>query len=100
MYAPLALARRLKKSFFTSLLLFSVFCFILPSSCSAASKPEAQKKFAHISEEKMNEARALWGKPPKEYNMTDGRKENERREKALLNQIKDAKKRYGIEDDN
>ena len=45
MYAPLALARRLKKSFFTSLLLFSVFCFILPSSCSAASKPEAQKKF-------------------------------------------------------
>lgn len=64
------------------------------------SPPEAQKKFARISAEKMNEARALWGKPPKEYNMIDGRKENERREKALQNQIKDAKKRYGIEDDN
>ena len=46
MFTPQAFARKLKKDFSTSLFVFGLLFFLLPcSSCSAASKPETQKKF-------------------------------------------------------
>ncbi len=46
MFTPLVFAGRLKKHFFKTLFLAGAICFSLPcTSCSAATKPEGQKKF-------------------------------------------------------
>ena len=48
MHTPLVFARRFKNQFFSKLFLFGALCILFPTtSCTAATKPENQKKFGN-----------------------------------------------------